>query len=101
MHIRAIIADPFALIYVCFGGVSQTKEKQHLLLRTLPVEGVHVLPFCLLHFPSSLPAPLQLHLKPSDHQIVSSASKGEACRDVCSDTLLLITLVGLTDMSQP
>lgn len=37
--------------FTCVGGVSQTKEKQHLLLRTLPVEGVHGLPFCLLHPP--------------------------------------------------
>lgn len=42
--------------FLCVGGVSQTKEK---LLRTLPVEGVHVLPSCLLHCPSSLPAPFK------------------------------------------
>lgn len=34
--------------FMCVGGISQTEEKQHLLLRTLPVRGVHVLPFCLL-----------------------------------------------------
>ena len=36
---------------------------------TLLADGVHALLFCLLHYLSSLPAKVQLHLKPSDHQI--------------------------------
>lgn len=54
-------------------GVSQTEEKQHLLLRTLPFQGVHVSPFFLLHYFSSLPVFVQLHLKPSDLIAISAA----------------------------
>lgn len=54
-------------------GASQTKEKQHLLLRTLPFQGRHVLPFFLLHYFSSLPVFVQLHLKPSDLIAISAA----------------------------